>query len=401
MQQQMIQPDPAAPGLGAVFFSYGFRPFFLGAAVWAALAMMLWVAMLAGALEATMRFDPVSWHAHEFLFGYLGAVIGGFMLTAVPSWTGRPVLRGAPLGLLAGLWLAGRLAVGFSAGVPPFLVAALDLSFASVLAGLMTVDIVAAGNRRNFVVVAMLVLFVAANAVFHWENMQGYYPAQGAGLRLGLAVGIALIALIGGRIVPAFTRNWLTRRGATRLPVPPMQRFDVVALLALAVALLGWVIWPESPAAAVALLGAGALHLWRLKRWQGVQTGAEPLVWVLHLAYLFVPLGALAQGAAILRPEALSPATAQHLWTAGAIGLMTLAVMSRASLGHTGRALRAGAGTTLLYLCLVASVIARLLVDLLPEAAALLQSASGLFWIVGFGGFALLYGPMMLRPRED
>lgn len=382
---------------GPAILSYGFRPFFFGAAVWAALAMALWVPMLSGRIALPTAFDPVSWHAHEFLFGYLGAVVAGFMLTAVPNWTGRLPIVGWGLGGLVLLWLAGRVAILVSAGLPTGLVAAIDLSFPVALGLAMLREIVAGRNWRNLIVLVMLAAFIAGNGVFHWQAASGAYAAQGAGLRLGLGAGIMMIGVIGGRIVPSFTRNWLVRRGPGQLPAPPMQGFDKAALIVLLAALLLWVLWPLHPLTGMALALAGALHAVRLARWAGHRTLAEPLVTVLHAGYAFVPLGALALAAAILAPGTLGMAGAQHLWMAGAIGLMTLAVMTRATQGHTGQALRAGVGTVAIYGALILSVLARVAASARPEAAGTLHMLAGLAWIAAFGGFALVYGRLLLR----
>ena len=382
---------------GPALLSYGFRPFFLGGAVVAALAMALWVPMLAGALTLPTAFDPVSWHAHEFLYGYLGAVIAGFLLTAVPNWTGRLPITGWGLGGLALLWLAGRVAVALSAGLPAVAVAAVDLAFPAALAAAIGREIVAGRNWRNLVVLAMLAAFAAGNALYHLDAAKGAFAAQGAGLRLGLAASILMIAVIGGRIVPSFTRNWLAKRGPGRLPVPPMQRFDRLALAVLLAALLLWLALPDHPATGAALAAAGALHLLRLARWAGDRTLAEPLVAVLHAGYLFLPLGALAMAAEILLPGLIGRAAAQHLWMGGAIGLMTLAVMTRATLGHTGQALTAGPATLAIYAALVLAVLARVGAGIWPGQAAALHVVSGLCWIGAFGGFALAYGPLLLR----
>lgn len=384
---------------GPALFGFGFRPFFLGAGVWAALAMTTWVAMLSGVAGLPTAFDPVSWHAHEFLYGYLGAVVAGFMMTAVPNWTGRMPIVGWPLAGLFGLWLLGRVAVAASQGMPPLAVAAADLSFMLALLLAMAREIVAGRNWRNLAVVGLLAILIAGNALFHWDAARGGYAAQGAGLRLGLAAALLMIALIGGRIVPSFTRNWLAKRGAGRLPVPPMQRFDKVSIALLVAALAAWVAVPAHQLTGAALVVAGAAHLVRLARWCGDRTGAEPLVWVLHLGYLFLPLGALAQGAAVLWPAAMGAAAAQHVWMAGAIGLMTLAVMTRATLGHSGQALTAGPGTTVLYLLVAGSVLARLAAGVWPDWAPELHALAGGGWILGFAGFAVLYGGLLIRPR--
>ncbi|MBC7157755.1 MAG: NnrS family protein [Rhodobacteraceae bacterium] len=382
---------------GPALLSYGFRPFFLGGALWAAVAMALWVPALAGHLTLPTAFDPVSWHAHEFLFGYLGAVAAGFLLTAVPNWTGRLPIVGWKLGLLAALWLAGRLAVLGSAALPPLAVATVDLAFPVVLAAALAREIAAGRNWRNLVVLAMLGAFALGNGVFHWQAGQGAYAAGGAGLRIGLGAGVMMIAVIGGRIVPSFTRNWLVRQGPGRLPTPPMQRFDRAALVLLLAALVAWVAAPAAPATGAALLAAGVAHLWRLGRWAGHRTLAEPLLAVLHAGYFFVPLGALALGGAILGGGPLAATAAQHLWMAGGVGLMTLAVMTRATLGHTAQPLHAGPATLALYAAVVVATLARLAAGLWPAAAAWLHPLAGGAWIVAFAGFALVYGPALLR----
>lgn len=384
---------------GPVLLTYGFRPFFFGAGVWAVVAMALWVPMLSGLIALPTAFDPVSWHAHEFLFGYLGAVVAGFLLTAVPNWTGRLPIVGWRLGGLFALWILGRVAVALSAGTPPVLVALADLVFPIALAAAIAREIVEGRNWRNLVVLAMLFVLILGNAVFHWEAARGAYAAQGIGVRLGLGAAIMMVAVIGGRIVPSFTRNWLVEQRSAVLPTPPMQRFDRLALLILGLALLLWVVTPGASVTGAALLVAAALHIWRLARWAGHRTGAEPLVLVLHAGYAFVPLGALATGTAILWPGAVGAAAAQHVWMAGALGLMTLAVMTRATLGHTGNALTADAGTVAIYLLLVVSVGARFLTGPLPGLAATLYGLSGLAWIAAFGGFSTLYGRRLLWAR--
>ena len=382
---------------GPAILSFGFRPFFFGAAVWAALAMAVWVPMLSGHLTLPTAFDPVSWHAHEFLFGYLGAVVAGFLLTAVPNWTGRLPIVGWRLGMLAGLWLAGRVAVAVSGGLPTGLVAAVDLAFPVIFAAVILREIVAGKNWRNLIVPGMLGAFIIGNALFHWEAATGEYAAQGYGLRLGLGAGIMMIAMIGGRVVPSFTRNWLVKRRSAALPVPPMQTVDKAALIVLLVALVLWVTLPMHMATGLALVLAGVLHLIRLSRWAGHRTFKEPLVTVLHAGYAFVPLGALALSAEIFAPGSFGMAGAQHLWMAGATGLMTLAVMTRATLGHTGQTLTAGPGTVTIYAALILSVLARVAAGVWPEMSGLLHMMAGLCWIAAFVGFAVIYGALLLR----
>ena len=385
---------------GPAILSYGFRPFFLGGALWAAMAMVLWILTLSGVLDLPTRFDPVAWHAHEFLFGYLVAVIAGFLLTAVPNWTGQLPVVGWPLGGLFTLWVAGRFAIIASTILPPLAVALADLAMPVVLLAFLLREIIRGRNWQNLIVLTMFGFFILGNAVFHWEAAQIGRAAQGNGLRIGLGAAIMLIAMIGGRIVPSFTRNWLERQRPGRLPVPPMQRFDKFALLALLIALATWAAAPMASMAAILLLAAGLLHVLRLTRWAGDRTSAEPLLWVLHVGYAFLPLGALTIAAAILVPGLVSGTSAQHLWMAGAIGLMTMAVMTRATLGHSGRTLTAGTSTLVLYLSLLAAVATRIAAGVWAEHASALHMLSGLTWIVAFGGFALIYGPYLLHPGK-
>lgn len=382
---------------GPTVLSFGFRPFFLMAGIWAAFAMTIWIFMLAGRLELPTHLDPASWHAHELLFGYLAAVIAGFLLTAVPNWTGRLPIVGWPLGLLAVLWLAGRIAVASSTWMPVLVVAMIDCAFLAALMIAIGREILAGGDWRNLPVLALLGLLLAGNALFHYAGVSQSAASQ-MGMRLGVAVAVMLISLIGGRIVPSFTRNWLVKHGHSARP-DPFGVLDRFTMLIFGLALLVWVVAPQSLAAGSMLLLAGMMQGWRLLRWAGLQTLEEPLVWVLHAGYAFVPLGAVILGLAILWEDILLVQAAQHLWMAGAIGLMTLAVMSRATLGHTGRELTAGPGTTTVYLSLIGSVFLRLAAGASPQLTRELYQFSGLLWVTAYLGFAVIYSPMLMRPR--
>ncbi len=380
--------------IGPAIFSFGFRPFFLFGAGWAALSMLIWIAVLVGGFDIPSRFDPISWHAHAFLFGYLNAIVAGFLLTAVPNWTGRLPIVGWRLAALFALWGAGRVAVFSSTHWPIGAAAMIDLAFPICLGGLILREIIAGKNWRNLMVLALLGVFTLGNVVFHIEAARAENAAQGYGLRLGLATAIMMIAVIGGRIIPSFTRNWLAGRGDLARPTPPMTQFDKLTLLISIGVLIRWVLVPASPLTALALMAFGLLHLWRLARWQGHRTLAEPLVWVLHIAYLFIPLGAMAMAADELLGSH-DPAAAQHIWMAGAIGGMTLAVMTRATLGHSGQKLLADKATVAVYICLFLAVVSRLASGVLPG----LLNLSALLWIAAFLGFTVCYGPSLLRPK--
>ncbi|MCW1951503.1 MAG: NnrS family protein [Octadecabacter sp.] len=385
---------------GPAIFSFGFRPLFLLACLWATVAMVLWIAMLAGWYALPTDFDPVTWHAHEFLFGYVSAVVAGFLLTAVPNWTGRLPVVGWPLAGLSALWLLGRLAIATSAYFSTFSVAVVDLAFLLVMWMFLLREIIAGKKWANLPVLILLAVLIFANAIFHIEGAQSGAASQGYGLRLGLAAVLVLIMLIGGKVTPSFTRNWLVKRGETALPSPPMRRFDKAVLVVSGLVLLAWVIAPTHGFVGVALLGIGVLHTVRLIRWQGHKTTGEPLVFVLHVGYAFIPLGALANALSIVSPHLISHAAALHIWTAGAIGLMTVAVMTRASLGHSGRALHAEKRTMLIYAALVAATFTRLAADLFMDFRSPLLNGTAVLWVVGFAGFVAIYGPLLIKQKS-
>jgi len=393
--------DQTRPWQGPALFTYGFRPFFLGAGLWAGLAMAVWIGMLAGLFALPPGFDPISWHAHEFLYGYLGAVIAGFLLTAVPNWTGRPPIMGWPLVGLFSLWMLGRIAIAVSQMLSPILVAAADLALPVVLSLVIAREIIAGRNWRNLGVLVLLGIFTLGNAMFHCEAARHEFAAQGQGLRTGVAAVIMLIALIGGRIIPAFTKNWLTRNRPGRMPTPPEQGFDRIALAVLLAAVLAWIAAPSSRLTALALAAAGVLHLLRLVRWAGDRTLSEPLVWVLHLAYAFLPVGALVMAVSAVAPALATNAAGQHLWMAGCIAMMTIAVMTRATRGHTGHELAADRATMALYLALFAAVMLRFASGMIPQWGPALHDLAGIAWIAGFARFCLRYGPMLTNRRED
>jgi uncharacterized protein involved in response to NO len=381
---------------GPAILSYGFRPFFFFGSLWAFAAMALWLAMLQGRLALPTTFAPVQWHVHELIFGYVPAVVAGFLLTAVPNWTGRLPVVGSPLLMLFLAWIAGRIAVIASGLIGAPLAAAIDLIFLAALGAVIAREIIAGNNARNLKVLAVVALLWIANAIFHAEALAG--RTEGYGTRLGVAAVVFLIQLIGGRIIPSFTRNWLARREAGRLPVV-FDRFDAVILVVSVLTLCSWVLMPTNPGTAVMAFAASVLNLVRLFRWAGYRTWAEPLVLTLHIAYAFVPLGFLLLGLGILQPGIVSPTGALHGWTAGAIGIMTLAVMTRATRGHTGQELTAAVPTQVIYALAVTSALARIV-----AAFGILRdpmlTVSATAWCLAFGGFLVVYGPLLVRSRQ-
>jgi len=390
---------PTEKTAGGVFFAHGFRPFFLAAAAWGLLSILLWLALLEGHLALPTAFDVITWHAHEMLFGFVFAAVAGFLLTAVPSWTGRPPLNGRPLAALAALWLLGRVGVAVSEAIGPGVAALLDLALPVALVAVVGREIAAGRNWRNLPMAAALAVLAVANGLIHAEAM-GWAATAAAGWRLAIAMVIAMIGLIGGRIVPNFTRNWLSQRGAAALPAP-FSRFDAATLIVTALWALLWTAAPEHGASLGAALAAGLLHAVRLARWRGWRTAPEPLLWVLHLGYLWVPIGLLLLAAGGLWPAAVPAGAALHALTAGAMATMILAVTTRATLGHTGRPLAAGPATALLYVAILTVAPLRIAADLAPALYWPLLAASGLLWAAAFAGFLAVYGPMLCRPRVD
>ncbi len=375
---------------GPALFSYGFRPFFLGAALWAAGGILLWLPFYYGDIALPTAMPPIDWHMHEMLFGYVAATMAGFLLTAIPNWTGRLPVCGVPLAALAALWLAGRVAIFFSAAIGPAIAAIIDVAFLASLAGVALREIIAGKNWRNLRVVGGITVFVIGNAVWHIEIL-----ARGTGeygMRLSLSAVILMIMLVGGRIVPSFTRNWLARANPGRLP-QPFSRFDAVAMAAGVLALALWIGLAEHPAAGVVLLAAGVLHAVRLARWAPDRTVADRLVLVLHVAYAFVPIGFLLLGASCFWHDTVPDSAGIHAWTTGAVGLMTLAVMTRATLGHTGNALAASPATQAIYLVTLAAALARIAAAFTGSFA--LMHVAGFAWIAAFGGFAIVYGRLL------
>ena len=380
-----------------VLFQEGFRPLFLFCGVYAVLGMVLWIAMLAGVLELPSLFDSLAWHQHEMVFGFIGAAIGGFLMAAVPHWTGRAPVHGPLLHLLVGAWLAGRLAVAFSEIIGALPAAILDLLFLLILAGIVAREVLAAGNRRNVKVTILLLLLVVANGFFHAEFAGLTDDTAGPSLVVALFVVAILMAVIGGRIIPNFTRNWLAQRGAAKLPASS-PRLDVAAMVLLVLTGLAFAVVPESMLCGTLALLAAAAHGARLVLWRGLAVLAEPLLWVLHLGYAWLVAGLVLLGLSILTDLAGTGA-ALHAIGAGAMGTTVLAVMTRASLGHTGRELRVSAATVAGYLLVSLSALLRIAAPALGDAVMTAYTLAGLAWIGAYGLFVVVYLPILIRPR--
>jgi uncharacterized protein involved in response to NO len=355
------------------------------------------VGFITGAVEPPTAFPPNIWHAHEMAFGYGGAVVAGFLLTAIPNWTGRLPLQGGPLAALVILWFCGRLAVLFSSVIGLRASSVVDLSFPSIFLAVVAREIVAGRNWRNLPMVGALALLLIGNALTYSDAL-GFASTGALGNRLGVATLLMLVSLIGGRIVPSFTHNWLVKQDPNTATPAKFDLLDRIALAAMVVALLAWAVAPEMRPTPWFELAAGGALAARLARWRGEKTLPEPLLWSLHLGYGWLSVGLLLLGLTGLTP--LLPSTsALHALTVGAIGTMTLAVMTRASLGHTGRALVAGARTTAIYVMITLAVLLRLMAPLLGAHYVLALSLSAVAWCGAFGGFALFYYRPLTRPR--
>jgi uncharacterized protein involved in response to NO len=337
--------------------------------------------------------DGRLWHIHEMLFGYLAGVIAGFLLTAVPNWTGRLPVTGVKLAGLFALWLAGR-AAGFLPTALAVPAAVIDSAFLVVFAGLIWREVLAAKNRRNLPVCLLVSVLAAANIAFHLRDQIPLFGPGGE--RAAVAVVTGLIALIGGRVTPSFTQNWTQAHGISKGPTA-FNRFDAGVLALTAVALVAWVAAPWSPLTGAAMVLAGAANLARLARWRGWLARREALVWILHLGYAWLGVGLILLGLAALAPDAVPFTAGIHALTTGAMGVETLAIMTRATRGHTGRPRVADRSTTVIYLLILSAAVVRVSAPFLADWTVVLLAVSATLWMLAFAGFVIGYGPMLWR----
>lgn len=382
------------PGNYPAILSYGFRPFFLFGSLYAGLSILFWLPLFYGYLEIYSLLSPIDWHIHEMLFGYLGAVITGFLLTAIPNWTGRLPVQGLPLFVLTLVWLLGRFAVFFSSEIG-WLAAIIDCAFLFLVVVAAATEIIAGKNWRNLKILLPITILFATNVLFYVEVVHD--GTSDISRRLGIGMILILLTVIGGRIIPSFTRNWLAKVNPEQLPVP-YNRFDKAVIILTVVAIIIWSFLPDYTITSAALIVAALLQCNRLWRWAGRYVISEPLVIILHIAYAFVPIGLLLIGLAIIVPDLVPPAAGIHAIGIGALGGMTIAVMTRASLSHTGRKLEANTATCVIYAAIIMSAISRIVASFLPSAPVLLHF-SALSWVVAFLGFTLCYGTMLVTPR--
>lgn len=398
---KLLQETDGAPSNARKFnlFAYGFRPHFLAAGLAAFVLVPLWAMSFALGLPLGSNWPPTLWHAHEMLFGFVAAAIGGFMLTAVPSWTSQRGFAGRPLVVVSALWLLGRLLVATSSFWPPALVALVDVMFLPAIAFLIAPLLLREGNR-NTPLLAVLAVLALANVAFHVLLARADAPLAGRTLLVAIDVVLLLITVIGGRIVPAFTAAALKSRGDSGTAA------NIKGLTPVAIAVMAAVIildggWPGTLAAGWIAAIAAVVHAARLLQWRTLRTLRDPLVWVLHLAYLWLPIGFALKAIALLNGAAFA-AFWLHALTIGAAASMILGVMTRAALGHTGRPLVVSPLITAAYLLLSAAAFVRvfgLAVSGVSYPVLILLAA--ILWTAAFGLYLLVYTPILLGPRAD
>lgn len=381
---------------GPALFSFGFRPFFLFGSIWAAMAMPLWILSVLGIDGVETTVFTRDWHVHEMLFGYTSAVIVGYMTVAGANWTGHYPVAGRPIILLVMLWMAGRLAMLAYPVIGP-VAALIDAAFLIVFAGALWREQFAANNWRALAPCVVISLLAIANVGFHTRMIA---PEVGqASERMTVGLITFLIALMGGRLVPSFTRNWMAQRKIKPEPAP-YGRLDMAVLGVTGAGIATWVVQPSASVGGILLTAGGVGLFIRLMRWRGWVAASEGMVLVLHLGYFWCALGLAMLGVSILSPADVPNSAAIHALTAGAIGVMTLAVMTRTSRSHTGRERRADFVTLIIYALAIVAAVMRVLAPFATPIYLELLVLSAFCWSLAFGIFALAYGPMLTRSRQ-
>jgi len=380
-----------------VLLSYAFRPFFLINGIFAMLSIFLWVMTLHG---SGLPGVTSLWHSHEMLIGFAMAAVAGFSLTAVANWTGRPAIKGTPLALLVVFWLAGRLAMLFSSTwLPGSLVFFLDMLFPVMLGWLLSREIIAGRSRRNYPLIAIVFLVAGLNTVYHLGAALWLPGGDRLAIYLLIHTLVLLVTIIAGRIVPGFSGNWLRGQGQKQMPVNS-EIVNKAALVLTVLVGLAASFMPMHPLTGVLAFGAAIVHGLRLGRWKGLATISNPMLFVLHSSYLWLPVAYTLLGCAVFG-WLFTPTAALHALTMGAIGSMVLAVTTRVALGHTGRPLQAARLTVLAYWLLMLAVLVRVLGPLSGQGYLMMIDISAMGWILAFALFTWVYWPILSRPRAD
>ncbi len=384
--------EPRVQGSAFALWNLGFRPFYLLAGLFATASVPVWIAQYAGWLGAQVIVQGALWHAHAMIFGYALAVIVGFLFTAGSNWTGQPTPTGAALAAIAALWIAGRVLV-----YTPYALAAAaaDTAFALAAAAGIAVPLVRSGNRRNYFFVVLLAAMGAANLAFHLAMAGALDLPLERGLQVGLDIVLFIMVVMGARVIPMFTMNAIP--GVVCVRYASLERLALGSILVLLAAdVLGA---PDAVIGSIAAVAAAA-HAGRLGLWRPWLTLRVPIIWILHASYAWIVI-ALALRA--LAAWAWLPADlATHALTIGAIGGLTLGMMTRTARGHTGRPLLAGSAEVFGYVAIQCAALLRVFLPLAVPALYLHAIvASGLAWSLAFGVFTVTYWPILSRPRLD
>ena len=391
----LIEPQRSTGRLP--LFALGFRPFFLLAGLLATVAIPLWLMVLQGRLDPASHLPPTVWHGHEMVFGFAIAVIAGFLLTAVSNWTGRRTASGLHLAALAGLWLAGRVALLCGSHIPAWAAIVIDTAFLPALAAGLAVALVAAGNRRNIVFPVILLVLSAVNLSIHLGSLGVIDWDPSRGLRVAIDLILLVIGVLGGRVIPSFTKN-----AVPNAKVNPCPKASMLALIGLAGLALSDVATSNPAVTGSIALAAGIVNGLRMKGWGSLSTLKHPMLWILHVGYAWLVIGLILRGLAELF-DIVPPDAGLHALTAGAIGSMILGMMSRVALGHTGRSIIPARAVVIAYGLLNVAAMIRVLTPLLLTGGLYHPgiAASGALWSLSFLIFTIVYLPILTRPRAD
>jgi len=380
-----------------ILFSYAFRPFFLLLGAFAVLIVAAWGLHLNGGLAWPATLPVAIRHGHEMIFGFGGAAIAGFLLTAVATWTGRPAVAGGRLILLSAAWVLARIGAFWPGEWGAGLWASASLLFWAGLLRLVSREVLSAENTRNYKVLAMLAAFLITESLFFLSAFQ-LIGEMAIALRMGLCLVIGMILLIGGRIIPNFTQNWLRLNRPNRTGgLPPFTHWDAAANAAFIAFACAFALWPYAMETAVAALVAAALLTVRLIRWRGWLAWREPLLWVLHVGFAWIPAGLALLGFAVLRDKPGLWNSGLHALGYGAIGTLVMGIAARAALGHTGRPLKAFPSMTAAFVMLTVGAALRVI----SARGDLVMNLSVVLWIGAYLLFLACYAPILVRPRID
>ncbi len=377
------------------FLSNGFRPFFFAAMVFAAIIIPIWVLIFDDLIYLALPMPNILWHSHEMIFGFIIAAAAGFILTAIPNWTGNKPLRGYWLGMLFILWLAGRFSMLFYLMLPFGFAAATDIAFLVILNLFIAWQLIISNNYKNLIICLIFLIFIAANILMHLEFLNISQFLLISSQRLGVDSVALLIVVIGGRVVPAFTGNWLNANGYN-VKINTGKKIDLMAMIAVLILLIFNIFMPGSNLTYLVALIAALVNLYRLSKWHSMKTLPNPLLWVLHLGYLWLCLGLFLE-AGMVFDNYISESLNFHAIGIGAAGTMIAAIMTRASLGHSGRKLLAPKGIALAYILISISSITRIAAEIYDFIDHIyLLNITALLWSSAFAIIAIIYAPILL-----